>query len=256
MKRILSKINSYLGLLLLLIMPVMQMGCKSYAYVTCNNVEKFQSRSGVINIPDFTLGDIILLDTVKKNGQYVFHCQIQPANISATQPKDSLEILTSTGFSIELDGKVAKAKAEVQADVKSNISNITNLFLTNYYRKNLVDPTVVINEKKALSILKSAIQNNRNVICMLVSGMIYADKLEFRVKKEKVIGANANLVKIGDFKVEVTYNCEGNLGIDAKEGGVFFKSNFFKLNPEQEQLVVYSVDIDLSKYHLIPTILP
>ncbi len=232
------------------------MGCKSYAYVTCNNVEKFQSRSGVINVPDFTLGDIIMLDTVKKNGQYVFHCQIQPTNISATQPKDSFEILTSTGFSIGLQGKVAKAEAEVQADVKSTISNLTNLLLTNCYRKNIVDPSMVINEKKALSTLKNVIQNNRNVICMLVSGIIYADKLEFRVKKERVIGASAKLVKVGDFKVEVNYNCEGNLGIDAKNGGVFFKSNFFKLSPKQDQLVIYSVDIDLSEYNYNNTMLP
>jgi hypothetical protein len=254
MKRISSKINYYLGLFVILFLPVLQMGCKSYAYVTCNNVEKFQSRSGVINVPDFSLGDIIMLDTVKKNGQYVFHCQ--PSNISTTQPRDSFEILTSTGFSIGLQGKVAKAEAEVQADVKSNISNITNLFLTNRYRKNIIDPSMVINEKKALLTLKNILQNNRNVICMLISGMIYADKLEFRVKKERAIGANANLVKVGDFKVEVTYNCEGNLGINGKDGGVFFKSNFFKLNLKQDQLVVYSVDIDLSKYNLVPTILP
>jgi len=254
MKRFFSKINYYLGLFVILFFPVFQMGCKSYAYVTCNNVEKFQSRSGVINVPDFALGDIIILDTVKKNGQYVFHCQ--PSNISTTQPKDSFEILTSTGFSIELLGKVAKAEAEVQADLKAHISNLTNLLLTNCYRKNIEDPSMLINEKKALSTIKNIMQNNRNVICMLVSGMIYADKLEFRVKKERVIGANANLVKVGDFKVEVNYNCEGNLGVDAKDGGVFFKSNFFKLNLKQDQLVVYSVDIDLSKYHLTQTILP
>lgn len=226
-------------------------GCKSTASVACTEVEKFQSRSGVVNIPHFGLGDIILLDTVRKTGQFILHCQITSNNISVTPPVDSIEILTSTGFTIGLKGKVSKANENIQAEVKSNISNNTTFFLSNSVRKNVVNPSTEINGTTVLPTLKSAILNNTNVICMFVSGIVYADKFEFRVKKSVQSEANANIIKVGDFKVNVSYDCQGSLTIDSKNGGVFFKSTFFRLGNSQNQLVVHSSDIDIYKYQLV-----
>lgn len=254
MKLIYQNITFCLGLLVILVLSISQTGCKSTASVACTDVEKFQARAGVVNIPHFGLGDVILLDTIKKTGEYVLHCQIPSGNISATPPIDSTEILTSTGFTIELKGKVSNANADVQADVKSNISNNTTFFLANSVRKNVVNPSTEINGITVFPTLKSAIQNNSNVICMFVSGIVYADKFEFRVKKSVQWDGNAHIIKVGDFKVNVSYDCQGSLAIDAKNGGVFFKSTFFKLSTNTNQLVVYSGDIDLSKYKLIVSI--
>jgi len=254
MKRIYCSVNFYFGLLIILFLSFSQTGCKSTAIVSCTNVEKFQARSGVINIPHFKLGDVILLDTVKKMGQFIMHCAIQPSNISETPPIDSIEILTNTSFSIGLEGKVSKAKVDVQADVKSNISNRTTFFLTNSIRKNVENPSSEINGKEYLLQLRSAIQNNKNVICMFVSGIIYADNFEFRVKKESGSKVKANIIKVDDFKINVSYACEGSLDIDSKNGGVFFKSTYFRLDPGQDLLVIHSIDLDLSKYNLIESL--
>ena len=190
------------------------MGCKSSASVACTQVERFQARSGVVNIPHLKIGDVILLDTLKKVGEYILHCQISDSNISATPPIDSIEILTSTGFTIDLQGKVSKAKTDVQANVRSSISNNTTFFLSNSIRKNVVNPTTEINNISVFPSLKSAVQNNSNVICIFVSGVVYADKFEFRIKKSVQAEANANIIKVGDFKVNVTYDCSGSLVID------------------------------------------
>lgn len=226
-------------------------GCKSAAKVACSDVERFQSNSGVVNIPHFGLGDVILLDTVKKTGQFLLHTSINPGTISATPPIDSIEILTNTGFTIDLSGKVATASANVQAEVKTEISNNTTFFLSNSVRKNMFNPSININEASAFPTIKNAILNNNNMVCMYVSGIVYADKFEFRVKKSSQVEANANIIKVGEFKVNVSYDCQGSLAIDSKNGGVFFKSSFFRLNDATTQLVVHSADIDLSKYKLV-----
>jgi hypothetical protein len=251
MKKTNKAINALIGLLGITTLLSLTSGCKSTANVACTEVEKFQSRSGVVNIPHFGLGDVILLDTIKKTGQYLLHCQITSDNISATPPIDSIEILTNTGFTIGLTGKVAKANADVQADVKSEISNNTTFFLSNSVRKNVINPSTEINQTSIFPTLKSAIQNNNDVICMFVSGIVYADKFEFRVKKSSQTEASTNIIKVGEFNVKVSYDCQGSLIVDAKKGGVFFKSSFFRLDDAKNQLVVHASDIDLSKYKLV-----
>jgi hypothetical protein len=241
----------YLFLSILFSLILVQTGCKSTANVACTDVEKFQSNVGVLNMPHFGLGDVILLDTIHKTGQYILHCQIQSNNISTTPPIDSIVILTSTGFSIDLKGKVTKANADIQAEVKSSISNNTTFFLSNSIRKNALNPTSEINIGTAFEPIKSALINNNNVVCMFISGIVYANKFEFRVKKSAQAEANANIIKVGDFNVNVSYNCQGSLELDAKNGGIFFKGTFYKLNSAQNSLVLFTSNIDLSKYKLV-----
>jgi hypothetical protein len=229
-------------------------GCKSYANVTCTNVEKFQSRSGVINIPKFQNGDIIAIDTTEKVGMYLLHTQVPDSDISADAPIDSTVILTTTAFSIDLTGKIQKAAANIQAQAKSTINNNTTFFLAKSQRKNVKDPSSFINLQQYHKTLVDAYTNNKNVIFLYVSGIVYADQFEFRVLKSQTYNAQANIVKVGDFKVEVNYNCEGSLNIDARQGGIFFKSTFFNYNAASDRFLPLVADIDLSKYNLTNTL--
>ncbi|PJJ80015.1 hypothetical protein [Mucilaginibacter auburnensis] len=238
------------NLFLLLFAAIVITGCgSSNATVTCKKVEKFQSDAGIINIPQFKVGDAILLDTVKKVGTFILNSEIADADISASAPIDSTVILTETGFDINLSGDVSKASASVQANVKSTISRNTTFFLANSVRKNISNPFNEINKPGNMPAIKSALVNNKNTVCMFVTGIVYADKFEFRIKNSAGGSANANILKFGNFSIQIAYTCQGDLKIDAKNGGIFYKPSFYGLNAAKDQLLLQALKIDLSGYN-------
>lgn len=237
--------------ILLSLAAIIITGCSSNkATVSCTKVEKFQSDVGIINIPQFKIGDAILLDTVKKLGTFILNAKISDGDISASAPIDSTVILTETGFDINLSGDVSKASANVQANIKSTISHNTTFFLSNSVRKNISNPFTEINKPDNLPTIKTALANNKNTVCMFVSGIVYADKFEFRIKNSSGGSANANILKFGNFSIQIQYTCQGSLNVDSKNGGIFYKPSFYSLNATQNQLLLQSLKIDLSDYTL------
>lgn len=241
---------------LVIIAIVTFQSCKSNrASVSCTNIEKFQSNTGVINIPKFVLGKVIILDTVNKKATSILNILIDPNKVSVSEPIDTTEVLTKTAFITNLSGRVSRASQDIKAKVQTAITNNTTFFLTNSFRKDIVNPALAINESSSFQTIKNAVQNNRNLVPMIVSGIIYADKFRFKLKKGTNVDADASIVSVGEFKVEVKYDCEGSIKIDSKQGGIFFKGTFFKLSSSGEQLVFTSSNIDFTEYDLTQAIL-
>ena len=235
----------------LLLVTIAISGC-SKAYVTCTNVEKFQSRSGVFNAPKYMEGQIIVLDTIAKNGGYVYKCNISANGIAIGPLTNTVEILTKTFFSIDLSGKVSRASQDVQAQVKTTINNSSAFFLRDSRRTTVINPSGAVNSDSAMAVLKPIFDEHPNYVCLIVSGSINAKEFSFKINRTGDIDANTQIVKVGDFGVKVKYNCESMVrSIGAAQPSVFFKSTFFGMNSSKTALVPFAANIDLSQYNLI-----
>lgn len=220
------------------------------ARVACTEVDKFQSRAGILNVPNFTQGDIFMIDTLEKRGDYLMHIDINEDELSTSPKIDSTEILTNTSFQIAFEGKIEKASQSVQADASNKIKNNTTFFMTNHYRKNVKTPTTKMNANEVISELSTISKSNSSIVFGMVTGIVYADDFEFRVKKSVQTGAKANVIKTGNFKVNVNYECEGSVIVDAKNGGVFFKVTVFEYDATKNKLIART-GFDLSEYELV-----
>jgi len=220
------------------------------AKVSCTDVDKFQSRAGILNVPNFTQGDVFMIDTLKKRGDYLMHLDILETELSISPKIDSTEILTNTSFQIAFEGAIEKASQSVQADASNKIKNNTTFFMTNHFRKNVKKPTSKMNTTEVVDEIATISNSNSNIVFGMVTGIVYADDFEFRVKKSVQAGGKANVIKTGKFKIDVNYECEGSVVVDAKNGGIFFKVTVFEYDKIQKKLIART-GFDLSEYELV-----
>lgn len=237
--------------ILIILVVISLESCKSVASVSCVNVQQFQSNSGVLNSNMFNNGDILLLDTIRKEGTRIMSLDVPTSDLSVTDPLDTFEILTETGFEIQLSGRIEKGGSEqVKAQAKSRISRETTFLLRNSIRRNVKNPELLITSNSTINnqVIRS-IADNPNNIAFMVSGVVFADDFNFRVKKSSEFKGEANVMKVGEFKLDVDYNCKGSIRLSAKQGGVFYKGTFFRVI--DGRISAFNPPIDLSKYDLI-----
>ncbi|WNH09922.1 hypothetical protein [Thalassobellus suaedae] len=235
---------------LLISLTLLSFASCNTARVACTEVDKFQSRAGILNVPNFTQGDIFMIDTLAKRGDYLMHIDILDNELSISPKIDSTEILTNTSFSIAFEGAIEKASQSVKVDASNKIKNNTTFFMTNHFRKNIKTPSTKINDNQVVKELSTISLSNSNIVFGMVTGIVYADDFEFRVKKSIQAGGKSNVIKSGKFKINVNYECEGSVVVDAKNGGIFFKVTVFEYDKSKNKLIART-GFDLSKYELV-----
>lgn len=243
---------------ILLILPVLLLisACKKEgsASVSCNQVEKFQSNLGLINLPKFTHGNIIRLNPKTKTTDQVINLSMTDNDYSPLSTRSDTEtVLTNTKFSIVLSGDITKADQSIQAKVKNEISNNTMYYLTQSYRKSMKDALGKLNSDSiAIARIKEFAAVDTNCFFIIVSSIVYADEFKFKVKRETSVDANAHIINIGDFSLSVTYDCEGAINISSKNNGIFFKPTFFRYSLGKDKIEpLGNNDVNLSDYSWI-----
>lgn len=229
-------------------------GCndKSVARVSCTDVEMFECRSGVLNIGHWTHGMVLTLNLDTKQAIYCVTVPLKPEDIGAADtPIDTMELLTKTHFDVQLSGDITKDPnfETIKIEAKNTVANNTMFFLENSFRRNIKNPLEVINADSA-SIRTMKNYGKSNIVFMMVTGIVFADAFKFLVKKSVTVGAEADVVTVGKFSVAVSYECQGSLNIDAKEGGVFFKPGFFTYDAVSGKMVPYNGEISLLDFNL------
>jgi len=210
--------------------------CKSKALVSCVNVEHYQSASGIVNLPQVGIGDVFLIDTVTKITSYMGHVNVLAASLNTDQPPRDIDVLITATFSISFTGKIEKADKGVQAGLESTIGNSTIFHLKNSYRTSDIDPGKSINKATFINSIRDAYNNNNNLVFGYVSALVYADTFNLMIKQQQGYANEVNVVHQGGYKVKVNYNCEGNLHIDSKKAGMFFKVSTYKFDPKDSKL--------------------
>jgi len=249
MKRILSTALTLFSALLLLILNE---GCKKDGQVAviCTDVSHFETDLGIINISQKSLGNVLLIDTGIKRVFSLGTLNIPAAKIKSSTRRDSMVMLSATKFKFELSGDIAKADAKIKAEVSTQIDNQTTFFLSNFVRKNIEDVTSYLNLANASYPEKYSepLAANKNTLIAVVTSMTYADKFEFRLKKDADVKAKANTLTVGKYELNVNYSCQNSLDINAHQDGVFYKITLYLF--DSNKFTLLSKDIDITDYKM------
>ena len=253
----LSKINRVLGVILSFLCLIIVSGCKKEGTVTvsCSQVDKYQSPAGVLNVPHFIIGDVIVLNTKTKKAFFKGHLDVSGSELSESEPIDTFVVLTETSFDVDFQGELNEPKyAKVQTDVKSMIEKNTLFYLVNNIRKNTKDPDLIMNRD---SLLAKRWQEgiSDDVIFMFVSGIVFADDFQFKLRNATTTSTDTQVLTYGTIKLIVSYKCKGSVKVDAKRGGIFFKGSFYKPNKDKNGFVMLTdAIVNLADYELYQTL--
>ena len=73
------------------------------------------------------------------------------------------------------------------------------------------------------------------------------------VKSATEVRGDVSVVKVGDFKVNVSYECQDDLRtISKKPAGILFKFSAVRYDASSGKVQAYATPLDLSRYNLIP----
>ena len=193
------------------------------------DIERYQSNFGVFNAPQFSLGDIIDIDTNAKQGGRIRGLVPAANEIDETAPIDHTEIATDVAIDVTLSGEVTKAsqpeKDAVTAQVKAYTNSNTVFFLKKHKRRNITDPVAKLNATPdARDDLKRRIAAANGHVYLIVQSLILADSAELRMSQQSGGTATTTVLKAGKFDLAVTYKQNATLNQAASGGAVFFKA--------------------------------
>lgn len=211
----------------------------------CKDLEKYQSSFGVFNAPHFVLGQVIELDKDAKQGQTISIIRPQPNEImEEPRPVGETSIISNAEFVISTDIKLPSSD---EANLKSQIQNNTLFVLKNSRRENLIDAAALVDRNPRV---KGDIKGAQSNGIFIVSGLLYADGLNFKLKDARETNEGVQLLKLSNFNVHVRYECQGSLQVSADQGALFFKATFLKYNPSSRRIETdLSEAVDLREYN-------
>jgi hypothetical protein len=234
---------------LLLVATICMLGCdKGSVTVSCKHLEKYQSTFGILNAPQFALGDLVVLNTNTKNGYMRLGTGPGKGDTSTTTSIDETSIVSNADFDVSAD---VSLPAGINANVKTDVQNNTLFDLKNYSKTYITDPIAFANTKaNAVQAVKDA---KPDEVYFLVASTIAASDLSFKLKDATNVSAGVQLKQYGKYSVTVTYGCEGTLETIAKNGApVMFKGIFLKYDAAGKQVQEDSSETaKLSDYNLM-----
>jgi hypothetical protein len=132
---------------------------------------------------------------------------------------------------------VAAFNADVSGNVIAGVVNTTDLKITNYNPREYQDPRYVLNSPE-LSSWREGLSDewaDTRYRFVFVSRVTDGDELNLTFKRSADVDANANIVKVGEYKFKVQYDGSAGTTIKAQNG------------PLTVDPTIYSFRIDRSK---------
>lgn len=231
------------------VMVTMVVACEEHATAVakCGGLEAFQSRVGVLNVPQAPLGTIIAVNKKTRNGFPAGILQPAAADKVDSPPLATLTEKFEAKLSITITGDLPQA---VQASIGSLISDATTMTVNNSKRTSIKDPIALINADANIRKRLRQIAG-QDVALMVVSAIISADKINIGLDNSIKTNASANVVKYGNFSLAVSYQCSNFVEMAGQQFGAFFKVTPIAYDHSADQVVLdASQDIDLSQYNL------
>jgi len=224
-------------------------GCNSGSVtVSCKNLERYQSTFGILNAPQFALGDLVVLNTSTKNGFRRLGTSPSKDDTTATPAIDETSIISNADFDVSAD---ANLPTGINANVKTDVQNNTLFDLKNSSRNNISDPIAFINTKTAAV---EAVKNSKSdEVYFFVASTVIASDVSFKLKNATSVNAGVELKKYGKYSVTINYGCQGALESIAKNAApVMFKGIFLKYDTQSNKVSLdSSQNINLADYKLV-----
>lgn len=215
------------------------------------NLEAYYTeRKGFLNLDSLMEGDLYMVDIVHREYLYVMNIALTDEDLITTPPIDTVrsskELSSITEADLELRGKIAQASQEVKAELKEKIASKFSSHITKYYRRRLRYPLQKINEKRVLEAMKD--QKKTDAIFMLVTDVGYGDHLEIGVDRSMAGDAKSTVMQVGEFDVQVVFDCETSLVLSGNNLRLFYKLTPFTYNATKGCFELYRQDVDHHSY--------
>lgn len=215
--------------------------------MSCGDLSNYESATGILNFSQFDLGYILLLNTQVKSVNYVRALDIPNSERTSTAPKTTTEEFNSElTFSFTGDLPVPSVQASIEAAVRKR----TELQITNAERTSIKNVLQIVNGQNDLKNLMRGLGPNSRVI--IVHSIVPAESISLLAKDATSGSAGTQILKYGDYTVNVSYQCNETLKQMAtnKKAAMFYKAEALRYNAKTGKIEIDdSFPIALKEYN-------
>lgn len=205
---------------------------------------------GILNTHHFVPGTVIeLIPPPAGNSGLGTGSQIETVNYSASDfvpddpPADTSQVI-STDWEVSASATLPQT---VTAQIQSSLKDNTELKVTSGSRHGFAHPLQLIAADTSLT---DHILQHTDRTYIVVTGIVNATSVELQYGKQNSAGGDVNVIKVGDFKASVSYNCSNVMQITSsgatKAGVAFFYTTVGAVNGKTDTVAT----ADLTKYSL------
>lgn len=221
------------------------------ATATCQNVEHFRSNLGLVNVPLYGLGKVLVLDTDTKAASGLMTLPVSDADLEKG-PKQDLTEKIDTKLAVTFEVAVPES---VRTKATAALASATQITLKNAQRVELKSPLQLANGNEELRTQLNIFKADRAKKVVLVAAVKYADNFDLHLGNDAEGKADANILKYGQYELAVSYQCKSLLSVTAKAAGVFFSFTALKLDATGA-ITLDDVPADVDDYDLSQTFAP
>jgi len=190
---------------------------KAHVTVTCLELDQLHSNLGVLNVPGYTLGKVLVLDNTSKQALGLMTLATTDQDIAKAGPPQDTLVKLDTKLDLQFDTDVPEA---IKAKVIASVNNAMSVALKGLVRTELANPYAFASANSDLKEHVKALGGSRAVV--LVSTIKRADALEIRLTDEAQVKSEGNVLTVGDYEITATYKCDGLYKVLGKRSGVFY----------------------------------
>lgn len=196
----------------------------------------FSNAYGKIDYYHFKIGQILLIDPVKKVGFTSGYCLEKPQNVSIIEEG---ELYIKNNLEINVSGRVKKYEAEIV----SKIQNDTKFTIKGANAKELPNPREYLIDAS----IKKDIQAHPNMKIIVVYKVLYGDQMIIDNINAKKLQGNLQLLRLGAGDILISYETDYNLNIRGENIPLLFKYKMVELDLNKSVLnQKYEEQIDIN----------
>ena len=195
---------------------------------------------GYVNSSTLDLGHVLVWDTESDIVRGIY--TISPDKVpSASVVSGSKYALKKSSVSKDTDLQVSAETAvseAIKAEAKAKFVNSTDVSLTNYRRKEYLDARYVLNSPEMRVWREELAEqwSEPKYRFIFVSEIVEGDKVELKKASTTSLGADANIIEVGNYKFDVSYGKKAEALIDAQGGVIVIKPKVYQLRISGDSL--------------------
>ncbi len=205
---------------------------KANMTVTCLELDHLHSNLGVLNVPAYSLGKVLLLDSASNKAQGFMTLATTDADLAGTAAPQDTFMKLETQLDMKFDADVPKA---VKAEASTTLGNVMSVELKGLVRTELANPYVLANANADLKTQIKALGGSRAVV--LVSTIKKVDSLRIKLSEDAQVKSSADVLQVGNYEISVTYKCDGLYKAQGRQTGVFYGVASLAYDPATASIV-------------------
>jgi hypothetical protein len=202
---------------------------------------------GLLNTHQLAPGYLLELDPKTHSGGVPL--VVSYTDVDFAPPENAVSIVKLIAMNFELTTTADLPKV-VQAELTTKLAADSALDLKNGRRFTLRDPIRLVEMDQNA---KARIINHPDRIYLFVSAVVRASSLELKYTKSDDVTGHANIIKIGNFSVNVHYDCKDTTSLSGDKAPVGWF--YVRLKATGEKIDTDNTPVNLAEYDLSHAIL-